>query len=51
MKLKKKFLGKIILAQYDDEYIVVYQAFNSEIANYAVENQKFEGCEAYNETV
>ena len=32
--------GKHILAQYDDTYIVVYQAFCPEIAEYAVKNQK-----------
>lgn len=39
---KKKFWpkeGRHILAQYDDDTIVVYQAFNPEIAQYAVENQ------------
>ena len=32
--------GNHILAQYDDESIVVYQAFRTEIADYAVRNQK-----------
>lgn len=32
--------GKHILAQYDDKYIVVYQAFCPEIAQYAVNHQK-----------
>jgi hypothetical protein len=31
--------GKHILAQYDDETIVVYQAFNHKIADYAVKHQ------------
>lgn len=35
--------GRYILAQFDDEYIVVYQAFGKEIATYAVENQRFGG--------
>ncbi|XP_064620074.1 uncharacterized protein LOC135483276 [Lineus longissimus] len=35
--------GKHILAQYTDETIVVYQAFQKSIADYAVENQKFGG--------
>lgn len=35
--------GKHILAQYDDKTIVVYQAFNPQIAAYAVDNQKFGG--------
>ena len=32
--------GKHILAQYDDESIVVYQAFKPEIAEYAVKHQQ-----------
>ena len=32
--------GKHILAQYDDNCIVVYQAFCPGIAEYAVEHQK-----------
>lgn len=35
--------GRHILAQYDDDTIVVYQAFCPEIAEYAVKNQKFGG--------
>lgn len=35
--------GRHIMGQYDDEGIVVYQAFNSDIAEYAVENQRFGG--------
>jgi hypothetical protein len=35
--------GKHILAQYDREYIIVYQAYNQEIGNYAVKNQHFGG--------
>lgn len=42
--------GKHILAQFDDNSIVVYQAFNSEIAEYAVKNKKFTGCLSYNYT-
>ncbi len=38
--------GRHILAQYDDDNIVVYQAFRSAIALYAIDNQKFGG-EAY----
>lgn len=40
--------GKHILAQYDEEGIWVYQAFNRDIARYAVEHQKFHGCPHYN---
>ena len=42
--------GKHILAQSDEESVVVYQAFPKEIAEYAVENKKFTGCECYNES-
>jgi hypothetical protein len=35
--------GKQIIAHKDGENIIVYQAFNPNIANYAVENQKFGG--------
>jgi len=40
--------GKHILAQYDDESVVVYQAYNAQIANYAVEHQTFAECPHYN---
>ena len=33
--------GRHILAQYDDDSIVVYQAFCPEIAEYAVTNQRY----------
>ncbi len=35
--------GRHILAQYDDESIIVYQAFRPEIAEYALKNQAFGG--------
>lgn len=35
--------GKHVLAQYDDDSVVVYQAYCPEIAQYAVEHQKFGG--------
>ncbi|XP_066302581.1 uncharacterized protein [Branchiostoma lanceolatum] len=35
--------GRHILAQYDDNSVVVYQAFRPEIAEYAVKNQRFGG--------
>lgn len=35
--------GRHILAQYDDDSIVVYQAYCPEIADYAVKHQKY-GC-------
>jgi len=42
--------GRHILAQYTDDAILVYQAYNSTIAKYAVEHQKFEGCNAFSPT-
>lgn len=36
-------VGKFIIAQFNKESIIVYQAFKDSIANYAVENQKFGG--------
>ncbi|CEM03398.1 unnamed protein product [Vitrella brassicaformis CCMP3155] len=35
--------GKHILAQFDDETVTVYQAYNPFIADYAVEHQRFGG--------
>lgn len=35
--------GQQVLAQFDNESIVVYQAYRPEIAEYAVEHQKFGG--------
>jgi len=35
--------GRHILAQFDDDTIVVYQAFCPEIADYAVQHQQFRG--------
>jgi len=35
--------GQHILAQHTDDYVIVYQAFNREIAEYAVFHQKFGG--------
>lgn len=35
--------GKHILAQYDDEVILVYQAYKPSIGHYAAKNKKFEG--------
>jgi Domain of unknown function (DUF4291) len=36
--------GKHILAQFDDDSVLVYQAYRKEIADYAVQNGKFGGC-------
>ena len=41
--------GQHILAQFDEEGIVVYQAYKQEIAEYAVSHQKFSGCRHFNE--
>ena len=35
--------GRFIIAQFDEESIIVYQAFNETIARYAVENGRFGG--------
>ena len=35
--------GRHVLAQYDDNAILVYQAYNDAIADYAIEHQKFGG--------
>lgn len=35
--------GKHILAQFNDQGILVYQAYSNEIAEYAIANQKFGG--------
>jgi len=35
--------GKFIIAQFDHDTIIVYQAFKDTIANYAVEHQRFGG--------
>ncbi|CAI2172697.1 17894_t:CDS:2 [Funneliformis geosporum] len=37
--------GRHILGQYDDESIIVYQAYNNSIADYAIQHQKFGGKE------
>jgi hypothetical protein len=42
--------GQHVLAQYDENSVVVYQAFRPEIADYAVEHQRFTGCPSYNPT-
>jgi hypothetical protein len=34
-------MGRHILAQYDEESIVVYQAYNPQIAEFAVQNKKW----------
>jgi Domain of unknown function (DUF4291) len=42
--------GQHILAQFDDDSIVVYQAYRREIAEYAVEHQRFAGCKFFGES-
>eukprot|EP01125_Pyxidicula_operculata_P001836 TRINITY_DN11699_c0_g1_i1.p1 TRINITY_DN11699_c0_g1~~TRINITY_DN11699_c0_g1_i1.p1 ORF type:complete len:227 (+),score=36.17 TRINITY_DN11699_c0_g1_i1:184-864(+) len=39
--------GRHILAQYTDDAILVYQAYNKDIGSYAVKNKKFDGCEKF----
>lgn len=36
-------VGRHVLAQYDDDTIIVYQAFNSNVADYAVKHGQFGG--------
>lgn len=45
LEMKKSWRkeGKHILAQFDDENVFVYQAFNPSIAEFAVKHQKFGG--------
>jgi hypothetical protein len=43
-------MGRHILAQYDEESIVVYQAYNPQIAEFAVQNKKFIGAPGFSET-
>ena len=40
--------GCHILAQYDEESVVVYQAFNEKIASYVCQHKTFDGCQHYN---
>eukprot|EP01052_Picozoa_sp_SAG31_P017954 SAG31_NODE_1252_length_9108_cov_24.066711_3_plen_420_part_00 len=39
--------GQHILAQFNDQAILVYQAFSEDIGRYAVEHQGFAGCKQY----
>ena len=48
-KRKEQPPGKWILASFDDESIVVYQAYNPEIAQYACNNHRFTGCPDYSQ--
>lgn len=40
--------GRRILASFDDESIIVYQAYNNDIGQYACENGHFIGCPSHN---
>lgn len=40
--------GRHIMAQFDDETVIVYQAYRAEIALYAIEHQKFGGEFSFN---
>src|SRR5699024_9017561 len=39
--------GRVILAQYNEDSVVVYQAYNKEIGGYAAANGRFDGCKAF----
>lgn len=39
--------GQHLLGQFDEDTMVVYQAYKGSIAEYAVANKKFEGCPGY----
>lgn len=41
--------GKWILASYDDDSIIVYQAYNEDIAEYACTHNKFIDCPGYSQ--
>eukprot|EP01059_Diplonema_ambulator_P009023 TRINITY_DN187_c2_g2_i1.p1 TRINITY_DN187_c2_g2~~TRINITY_DN187_c2_g2_i1.p1 ORF type:complete len:222 (+),score=50.15 TRINITY_DN187_c2_g2_i1:301-966(+) len=41
--------GNFIIGSHTKDAVLVYQAFNREIAGYAVEHQRFKGCPGYNE--
>lgn len=41
--------GRHILAQFDEDTVVVYQAYKKEISEYAVKHQRFSGCPAFGE--
>eukprot|EP01094_Clydonella_sp_ATCC50884_P029022 TRINITY_DN8924_c0_g1_i1.p2 TRINITY_DN8924_c0_g1~~TRINITY_DN8924_c0_g1_i1.p2 ORF type:complete len:253 (-),score=52.86 TRINITY_DN8924_c0_g1_i1:498-1256(-) len=42
--------GQHILAQYDEDSVVVYQAYKREIAEFAVKHQRFAGCAQWGES-
>ena len=42
--------GNHIIASYTDDAVLVYQAFNDDIADYALARQRFAGCPRYNAT-
>jgi len=42
------YTGKQITCAFSGNDIVVYQAYNEQIANYAAQNQTFEGCPQFN---
>lgn len=41
--------GRHVSAHFDDDSVVVYQAYNKTIASYATEHHKFSDCPGYNE--
>jgi hypothetical protein len=46
---KKNPPGKWILVSFDEESIIVYQAYNQDIAQFARENGRFKGCPEYDQ--
>lgn len=40
-------MGQHIVAQFTDDAVLVYQAFNAKIATYAAKHNKFVGCPDY----
>jgi hypothetical protein len=46
---KKYPPGKWMLASFDEESIIVYQAYNQDIAQFACEKGRFTGCPDYNQ--
>ncbi len=46
---KKYPPGQWILASFDEESIIVYQAYNQDIAQFACENGRFTECPGYNQ--
>ena len=46
-KAYERLSGRYILASFDEESIIVYQAYNATIAKFACENNRFIECPGY----